>query len=308
MRKLILETDIGRDPDDLFSLLYLIHASRTNNFKVVAIVITPGDRDQIALVRFVLDQCNLKIPIGIPRKNWDRNKLSSGGVHYALMNKYRYPIDQGVPDGDSLDVINSVWDDFCEVLVIGPATNFADFLQNNFMSSEQTHHEVTFQGGFLPYSLYRPDVVLDKFEGQEAIPSFNPNGDRDAFHLVQKHCPYTKYVTKTVCHTMEFTPDKVHRPTDRTIQPHGGEHPEIAAFLYEDLANLYFEKHTEKKFHDPTAAVCHIHPDVAGWYHGMVVKRGIGWTTVPCNSTEDDYKVLGDLDRDAVWKHLKELN
>jgi len=300
MSKLILETDIGRDPDDLFTLLYLIHAG----VDIRAICITPGDRDQIALVRFVLDKCNLKgIPIGIPRNNWDRNKLSSGGVHYALMNKYSYPIDQGVPDGDSVKIIKEVLTDDTEILIIGPATNIGNYLSNWLKAWETIPNKVTFQGGFCPYSVYQPTVTLDKFEGQEHIPSFNPNGDRDAFLFVKQHCPDLKFVPKNVCHTIEFTPDKVHRPIDRTIQCHGGPHPEVAAFLYEDLANLYFAKHTEKKFHDPTAAVCHLHPGVGVWVGGTVEKLGSGYTTVSHNTN----LVLVDVDRDRLWQHLKEL-
>ena len=47
---LIIETDIGRDPDDLFAIAYLIAAGAN----VRAVLISPGDPDQIAVARLLL--------------------------------------------------------------------------------------------------------------------------------------------------------------------------------------------------------------------------------------------------------------
>ena len=51
-RPLIIETDIGRDPNDLFALCYLFGAGAD----IRAITIWPGDPDQVAVVRFLLRQ------------------------------------------------------------------------------------------------------------------------------------------------------------------------------------------------------------------------------------------------------------
>jgi hypothetical protein len=47
---LVIETDIGNDPDDLFAIAYLIAAGVT----VRAVLITPGDPAQVAICRLLL--------------------------------------------------------------------------------------------------------------------------------------------------------------------------------------------------------------------------------------------------------------
>ncbi len=44
---LIIETDIGHDPDDLFAICYLAAAG----VNIRAICVSPGDPDQIAIAR-----------------------------------------------------------------------------------------------------------------------------------------------------------------------------------------------------------------------------------------------------------------
>jgi hypothetical protein len=62
---------------------------------------------------------------------------------------------------------------------------------------------------------------------------------------------------------------------------------------------MYLEEHGEKKFHDPTALVCHLHPEVGTWVAGKPARLGDGWTTV---AGED--RVLADVDREGLWRHL----
>ena len=44
---------------------------------------------------------------------------------------------------------------------------------------------------------------------------------------------------------------------------------------------MYLEKHSEKKWHDPTAAACHLHPEIGTWFRGRVRRVEAGWGTVP---------------------------
>jgi hypothetical protein len=65
---------------------------------------------------------------------------------------------------------------------------------------------------------------------------------------------------------------------------------------------LYLDKHEEKKFHDPTALVCHLHPDeVVVWVRGRVAKKEQGWTT---DIDPDGDHVLADVKRERLWQHL----
>ena len=62
-----------------------------------------------------------------------------------------------------------------------------------------------------------------------------------------------------------------------------------------------FKKHKSKKFHDPTAAVCHLYPEIAQWFRGNTVKVKEGWTT---NKNLDGDYILADIDRDQLWSKL----
>ena len=71
-----------------------------------------------------------------------------------------------------------------------------------------------------------------------------------------------------------------------------------AAELFRLAMDLYLADHPTKKWHDPTAAVCHLHPEIGVWVRGRVTKLGGGWGTVP-DPTGDH--ILADIDRGALW-------
>lgn len=81
--KLYIETDLGRDPDDMIAILWLLAQP---NINIDTIFITPGDRDQVAIAEFIRKECNHNFRINIPKIN--REKSSSGGAHYKLLKKY----------------------------------------------------------------------------------------------------------------------------------------------------------------------------------------------------------------------------
>jgi hypothetical protein len=69
--------------------------------------------------------------------------------------------------------------------------------------------------------------------------------------------------------------------------------------------DLYLENHPAKKWHDPTAAVCHLHPEIGTWVRGRVTKLGGGWGTV---ADEAGDLILADIDRDALWQKFRSWN
>ncbi len=150
------------------------------------------------------------------------------------------------------------------------------------------------QGGFLPYHCHDvPCIRLPQFEGKPSMPSFNMNGDRKAVEAI---CAATigvrRFAGKNVCHTIVFNRDaltKLATPRDP------------ASELYSLGMKLYLERREEKKFHDPTALVCHLHPEVGVWVRGRVEKYKDGWTTAV--HPEGDF-VLADVDRERLWHHL----
>ena len=276
---LIIETDIGHDPDDLFAICYLAAAG----VDIRAICITPGDPDQIAIARLLCDEIGLDIPIGAAQLG--RTKLSSGSIHHALLNRYGRRLEE-MPDDLGTSVLARRVNEYSEAFVIGPTTSLGTYLTD--------HHPLrraTMQGGFVPYSVYRPTHTLAKFEDRAYMPTFNLNGDVKAAHTFLAAPMPRQMVGKNVCHTVRF---------DRERFARFGKPINRASELFCEAASLYIETHDSKAFHDPTAAVCHLHPEVGLWMDGKTVRFKDGWTTVP---GED--KVLVDLDHEPMWHHLQ---
>jgi inosine-uridine nucleoside N-ribohydrolase len=282
---LIVETDIGRDPDDFFALLYLVAAG----VHIRAITVSPGDQDQIAVARFLCRQVGLDIPVGSARP--DREKSSVGGVHVELLKKYDWP-KRLPPDGHGHQVIRDTMAKYLEAewFIIGPMQSVSGYLADG---QAPLPRRATMQGGFVGYHLYAPPVRLDKFEGLETVGTFNLNGDVKGSQLyLSKDIP-RRFVGKNVCHTMVYDRD--------VLQRHLAFAPRTRAMeLFLEGMKMYLEGHPEKMFHDPTAAVCHLHPEVGTWIQGELFREKGGWGTRAGGRDQ----MLVDLRREAVWEHI----
>jgi hypothetical protein len=71
-----------------------------------------------------------------------------------------------------------------------------------------------------------------------------------------------------------------------------------ATVLFMAGMRSYLAHHEAKKWHDPTAAACHLHPEIGTWVRGRVAKMEDGWGTLA-----DDHGdlILAEVDRDALW-------
>lgn len=282
---LIVETDIGRDPDDFFALLYLVAAG----VHIRAITISPGDKDQVAVAKFLCRELGLDIPIGSAKP--DREKSSVGGVHVDVLQKYQWPrrLD---PDGYGPEILRDTLAKYpgAEWFIIGPLQSIGGYLAN---APPTLPKRATMQGGFVGYHLHAPPVRLDKFEGLETIATFNLNGDvKGAQRFLAEDFPRS-FVGKNVCHTMVY---------DRSVLDRHLDHPpqSRAMELFLEAMKLYLEHSPEKMFHDPTAAVCHLHPEIGTWIPGELFREKGGWGTRPGGKDQ----MLVDLDREAVWRHI----
>lgn len=281
--RLIIETDIGHDPDDFFAITYLLAAG----VQIDAILVTPGDPDQLAIAGLLRDELTPRTVIGaVP----GRTKHSSGSIHHDLLKRYGRSLDgQADCTGEQVFELKSIQPGESQAFVIGPPTHIGRYLK----SGRTPFQRVTIQGGFAPYSVYRPSLVLDKFEGKDWMPTFNLNGDVEGAKTLLAAPMERQLVGKNVCHTIEFTSLMFSMFT-----PPRSRAPE----LFHEAAKLYFERHPSKKFHDPTAAVCHLHPEIGLWIEGKTTRIKGGWTTYP---GED--QVLVDIDRTRLWYHLSTL-
>jgi pyrimidine-specific ribonucleoside hydrolase len=283
---LIVETDCGHDPDDFFTLCYLVAAG----VNLRCITVSPGDRDQLAIVRFFCEQVGLDISIGSSKGS---EKYSSGSVHHALLKKYGKSLD-GTSDGPGKDMIRETLRRYpaTELLIIGPPSNVGRFLAEN---PGVVIPRSTMQGGFLGYDLHpHARVRLPQFEGKTWMPTFNMNGDRKGTEALLKAKVNTRqFCGKNVCHTILY---------DRAIFEAMSRPKNRASELFLEAMALLLDKHEEKKFHDPVAAVCHLHSEIGTWVRGRVQKIEAGWGTVLDEA--GDY-ILADLDCTAFWRCIQ---
>src|SRR5262249_689172 len=197
MMDVIVETDLGHDPDDFFALCYLAAAG----VRLRAISVVPGDRDQLAVVRMLVEFLGLDVPVGASKP--DSQKSSSGGMHHDLLDRFGFPREAG-HDGPADEIITETMRRYpgCEFLVIGPCTSTARYLSPRH---PRMPAPLTMQGGFLGYDLHAPQVRLPQFEGRTWMPTFNLNGDRRGAEVLLKAAiPERRFIGKNVCHTLLY--------------------------------------------------------------------------------------------------------
>lgn len=286
---LIVETDIGNDPDDFFALCYLIAAG----INIRCISITPGNLDQVAFARFLCKELNLDIPIASSKLN--STKVSSGGIHHQLLRKYGYDLGSK-SDGLGKEIIKDVFLKYpdSEFFVIGPVTSVGSFLAENNCEIKKA----TMQGGFLSYNVNPfPCRRYPDFENKFWMPIFNLNGDRkNALNFSQAKIKDRRFVGKNVCHTVMFDKERfshMKKPENR------------AGELFIEGMELYLQFHDRKKFHDPTAAVCHLYPEIGCWIKGKIEKMETGWGT---KLDDNGDHILADINYDLLWQHIFNMN
>jgi inosine-uridine nucleoside N-ribohydrolase len=289
--KLIIETDIGHDPDDFFALCYFFSAG----IDIKTILITPGDESQIAIVDFLLQMLGkTNIPIGVPQLG--RRKELPTNIHKALLDKYHFPhfSTNAVLSKDILDSLFKSHADL-EFFGCGPLKNFG-----NYKVLELSR--ATMQGGFIGYETHNISVKkIDKFIGKERIATFNLNGDKQGAHnFLNMNIKDRRFVGKNVCHYMIYN-SEIHKlimstpPKDR------------ASELLREGMDLRFKlgcggnKYHEKKFHDPTAAVCHLHPEIGTWVKAKPYCEKGEW-----GAKLDDQgdSILIAIDEEKVWDYI----
>lgn len=277
-KRFIIETDLGHDPDDILAICHLVEAGHT----IAGIGLVPGAPEQVKLATGLRRSLNMDFPVGVSKLDAKQEKV---GVHDTIIKTYGWRDTKH--DGLSQDVFRSVFEKEPDVsvLIIGPAPGIGKV-------AHLCKKEVFFQGGFLPYNLHQPTVVVDKFVGQEAVPTFNFNGDRKAVDAILAADCKRRFCGKNVCHRVLMTKDKI---------PLMAPARTIAGQIYCEVMRLYFQKHSEKKLHDPTALVCCLHPEIATWFLGRPIRVGGRWSTVP---DENGDSILADVNDELLWQHL----
>lgn len=278
MTDFIIETDLGHDPDDLFTICHLIEAGHN----IVALGLSAGSPEQQAFAVGFREVVRMDFEIGVQKADARSEQL---GIHSDIAKRRFW--NSGVADGMSSDVFARamVKHPNADILIIGPATGIG-----NSVHLAGRDRRLTFQGGFLPYSQNYPQVRLPQFEGKGCIPTFNFNGDRGAVDKILASDCRLQFCGKNVCHTVVLSAEHLVKFAGMRTE---------AGHIYHEALGLYFRKHFDKKLHDPTALVCHLHPEVGTWVKGTPMRLKDGWTTVT-----GDHSILADINRDLLWHHI----
>lgn len=103
-------------------------------------------------------------------------------------------------------------------------------------------------------------------------------------------------VSKNLCHTIVYDSVMHEKVLSVEVKSRAGE-------LLREGMGLYLKKHPQgKKFHDPTAAVCHLHPEIGEWVDGRLIYDSGKWGTIdllPYNC-----KLIGNVDIDKLVEYI----
>ncbi len=285
---IIIETDLGHDPDDFFAICWLVAVGVNPRL----LLINPGSPDQLAFAKFLMNELGFKdTPICAAKET---DKMSSGSVHHELLRKYKQPLQAKFPAHAQPAFIEKTLKDYPDstFFIIGPPKCIGHYLKYHDKPIVQ---RCTMQGGFLPYHLHDfPAQRLDKFVDQYTVPTFNMNGAPSEIEIIINSSAIAErqFVGKNVCHTVVFDKQRFNemaKPSNR------------AAELFMEGMGMYLTKHSEKKFHDPLAAFLHVNAFVGQWVYGKPFREKGKWGTHLTDQAQGD-KILADLDRKTFWE------
>jgi inosine-uridine nucleoside N-ribohydrolase len=296
---IILETDLGGDPDDFFAFCYLASAG----VNVKGIVVTPAHPFQVKLMRMICNQLGWDIPIG--GTHLRMNDYSDyTGFWQKVADRYRADQFSGEVDCEGYEVIEKCYKEDPDItfVVIGPPTNTGKFLERN---PNVKIKKLLMQGGFIGYDAHDdPNVVrLPKFEGKDAVPSFNPSNDSGSMVRIQyADIDELTFVSKNVCHTVIMD----HEKYLEVLKYWKNRNATPAADLYIGGLIEYDLQNKEKRFHDPTACICLLHPEIARWAKGSLICSAKGkrvcWRFEVREGTNQ--KIITSIDYDKLWNYL----
>lgn len=291
--KMLLETDIGGDPDDFFTICYLLKAG----VDIEAILVSPGHPYQVGIVKFICDYCGVNIPIGIA--NYKKYKIQDyTGFHKKIIDKYKLSPSQK-SDGLGYEIAESIFSSNPDItcFCIGALKNFGMFMKRN----PDTHIKKFYmQGGFISYDcIDDPDLVrLEKFENKTVCPTYNLNGAvNSGILLTQMNIDDRRFISKNVCHTIIFNSEKYIEMMDYWKNKEKDKPYE----LFLKAGETYDLQNKEKKFHDPSAAACLLHPEIAKWTEGQLYHTKQGWGT---DITKTGSKIITSINYQKLWDHI----
>lgn len=239
------------DPDDVLTLLFLCAHPAV---ELLAVTITPGSEEQVALVRWVLQQMGLT-HVRLGAQGWPTNAKKPVSLTTMFYQSFgRAP--HGEPRCERADQVLHECCDESVTLVTGAALhNLADALE---MDGFQLGRWVA-QGGFAGEGVVAREKQLDKFRGKEVCSTYNFGGNIPAAQAALASAVINRKVcvSKNVCHAVYYDRE-FHRRLGAAAEAEGraapkGRRTRAFRMMYDTIGGYLRRRPDGKKLHDPLA-------------------------------------------------------
>lgn len=287
---IIIETDLGRDPDDLWAILYLM----ATGIKIKAITISPGYKDQVAIADFLRNYLDLDFEIGSASLN-NLDKMTVTPYHQNIIKKFGLQ-QYCLPDSSGEDMIENIVksDPEIEFIITGPLSNVGSFFKKN---PDFNCKRTTMQGGFIGYDVHNVPVRrLKRFEGRKTFATFNLGASGSYAHdFLKANIKQRNFVGKHLCHSIIL--DRYSHGLIMKEKPKNK-----AAELFQYSIDQYYQFHSQgKKFHDPVAAVSHIHPEITTSVKATLYQKNNRWGAY---LDKEGDNIIVDIERKKFWQYI----
>jgi inosine-uridine nucleoside N-ribohydrolase len=289
--RIIIETDIGYDADDVLMIIDL--APRVT---IDAILLSPGHPSQVALCRYLFAVMEIEAPpIGVAdRAHWGQPITR---MHQGFMAR-PFGVREFWNDGPGHEVAHAVLQTYpeAELLVCGPPLNTGRLFSQY---PDQPITRMTIQSGFIgPLVHGLPCIRLPEMENATALPCYNFNADPVGSHvLLHADIGERRLVGRNVCHAVTYT---AARHATRPAWPK----KHLAARLFDAVIPTILAHRPEKKMHDVVAGIAHRYPELFTWVRGRPFSRLTrdGRRVWGTNLAEDGDFIAIDVDIERFWE------
>jgi len=311
MRDVVWDMETG-DPDDFLTLLLLLLGHPGVN--LVAVTVTPGGADQVAMVRWGLAQFGVDIPVGAfhdpatlertDQQQFDRIKDRVSGWHYKVFARP----DRCYEALPAWEVLRDHLGPETTLITGAPLKNLGQLLDELSAAGETPDLGRWFcQGGFAGDNVVPPERRLPKFEGKLTCPTYNLNGAPKAALKAMETPLFSerRLVSKNVCHGVYYDRAMQDRLGALLDEPDGYplERTRLAHRLIHKGMSAYLRKRADgKKFHDPLAACCALNPDIGVWAEVEMYREKGQWGANPAPGSST--RIITGYDHEAFVQTL----
>lgn len=269
-KEIIIDMSTG-DPDDFLSLLLLLGHPEVS---VKAVTLTPGNDEQIGLIKKALHWFNLDVPIGAFDINYEKSCVPEW--YTQTFGKIKRSRDAYTAPDLLVQIIDPGASLFC-----GSALNniSAAIKLGQDKNKHPKAKEVFIQGGYagpeLTNALNRPDNLQTKH-------SENLEKDKKAAWSVikSKIAPNKYFISENICQDIYYTAE-----TNELLSPLK-KHNLSLALIWKAM-DRYFKKHRKpKRISKLFAACCTINPEIVKWKEVEIIRKNKGWGSLPSDTTE----------------------